>query len=253
MRVMQMLVGWAMVAAIGGPACGSEPDAADSAGADSSGDSMETVMIVTEREARTSKGATGLELSLADTPQSETVIDSEAIETFGLTDINSMLRLATGVNVESAETDRTYYNSRGFDITSMQVDGVGMPFDNLIVGDIDTALYDKVEIVRGANGLLTGIGNPSGTINYVRKRPTNDLLANADLTYGSWNLKRVETDVSTPLTSSGAWAARVVGVFQDKDYRSAHKCRARARPATCTCRRSFPCTPGASRAYPAAS
>lgn len=177
----------------------------------------ETIYIVAQREARTSKGATGLELSLADTPQSETIIDAATMDTYGLTDINAMLRLATGVNVEAAETDRTYYNSRGFDITSMQVDGVGMPFEGLIVGDIDTALYDKVEIVRGANGLLTGIGNPSGTVNYVRKRPTNDFMANAELTYGTWDLKRLEADVSAPLVDSSAWAARVVGVLQSKD------------------------------------
>lgn len=177
----------------------------------------ETILIVAERDARTSKGATGLELSLADTPQSETIIDSTTLDTFALTDINSMLDLVTGVNVERAETDRTYYNARGFDITSMQVDGVGMPFDSLIVGDIDTALYDKVEIVRGANGLLTGTGNPSGTINYVRKRPTNEFQASAKLGYGTWDMRRAEVDVSTPLTDSGSWAARVVGVVQGKD------------------------------------
>ena len=31
----------------------------------------------------------------------------------------------------------------------------------------------RSKLIRGANGLLTGVGNASGTINYVRKRPTN--------------------------------------------------------------------------------
>jgi outer membrane receptor for ferric coprogen and ferric-rhodotorulic acid len=177
----------------------------------------ETVLIVAEREARTSKGATGLDLSLAETPQSVTVIDRETLDQFGADDVNDILRLTTGVNVESPETDRTYYNARGFDILSMQVDGIGMPIDELVAGALDSALYDKIEVVRGANGLLTGTGNPSGTVNYVRKRPTNVFGASAELTLGAWDRRRVEADVSGPIVESGRWAARAVGVVEDKD------------------------------------
>lgn len=175
------------------------------------------ILIQAAREQRSSKGATGLDLSLAETPQSITVFDRATLDAFGLDTVNGALRQATGINVESTETDRTYYNARGFDIRSFQVDGVGMPFDSLIVGALDTALYERIEIVRGANGLLTGTGNPSGTVNYVRKRPTNGLQASAQATLGSWNRKRLEADVSTPLVAGGQWAMRVVAVGEDKD------------------------------------
>lgn len=178
---------------------------------------LETVLIVAQRDARNSKGATGLDLSLADTPQSVTVLDRDTLDAFGFDEINEVLQLTTGVNVEAVETDRTYYNARGFDILSMQVDGTGMPINELVIGALDTALYDKVEVVRGANGLLTGTGNPSGTINYVRKRPTNDVMASGELTLGSWNRKRLEVDVSAPLVDSGKWAARAVAVLESKD------------------------------------
>ncbi|MDN3637520.1 TonB-dependent siderophore receptor [Simiduia curdlanivorans] len=177
----------------------------------------EEISITGIREDRKSRGATGLDLSAFETPQSLTIIDVETIQDFGLVDINSLLKMATGVNVDSTETDRTYYNARGFDITSMHVDGIGMPFGTLLVGDRDTAIYDKVEVIRGSNGLVTGLGNPSGTINYVRKRPTNDLDASVRLNLGEWNNARAEVDVSTPLTDSGSWAARFVGVYQDKE------------------------------------
>src|SRR5690606_30555138 len=109
------------------------------------------------------------------------------------------------------------YNARGFDITSMHVDSVGMPFGSLIVGDLDTAIYEKVEVIRGSNGLITGLDNPSGTINYVRKRPSNEFEMNTKFTVGRWNNKRMVADISTPLTESGRWAARFVGVYQDKE------------------------------------
>lgn len=180
-------------------------------------ESAQQVTITSAREKRMSKGATGLDLSLAETPQSITVFDRGTLDAFGLDTVNSVLRLTTGVNVEAAETDRTYYNARGFDIRSFQVDGVGMPFDGLVAGSLDTALYESIEVVRGANGLLTGTGNPSGTVNYVRKRPTNAFQASAALTLGSWNRKRVEADVASPLSADGAWAGRVVAVVEDED------------------------------------
>ncbi|WP_075187841.1 TonB-dependent siderophore receptor [Teredinibacter haidensis] len=171
---------------------------------------IEEMHIIGLREERISKGAIGLNLSLFDTPQSVSVLDSAFIDGFALNDVNELLKLAAGVNVDEVETDRTYYNSRGFDIKSMQVDGRGLPFNWNVVGDLDTSIYDKVEVVRGANGLLTGTGNPSGTINYVRKRPTNNFQAEANVSVGSWSQRRVEADISTPFTTSGSWAGRVV-------------------------------------------
>lgn len=180
-------------------------------------DSVEEFIIKAIRADRDSRGATGLDLSPFETPQSLTVLDAEEIANFRLVDVNSMLKMTTGVNVDSTETDRTTYNSRGFDITSMHVDGIGIPFGSLIVGDLDTAIYDKVEVLRGSNGLITGLGNPSGTVNYVRKRPGNESSIDTTVQLGRWDNQRVVTDVSTPLTADGRWAIRAVGVYQDKE------------------------------------
>src|SRR5690606_15069000 len=53
--------------------------------------------------------------------------------------------------------------------------------------------------------------------NYVRKRPSNEFEINTKLSVGRWNNSRAVMDVSTPLTESGRWAARFVGVYQDKE------------------------------------
>ncbi|WCL54119.1 TonB-dependent siderophore receptor [Gimibacter soli] len=185
--------------------------------ANEAGDDVETILVVAARESRTSKGATNLPLDLMETPQSVTVIGRDFMERFGLKDVNKLLNLTTGVNVEEVETDRTYYNARGFDIKSMQVDGIGLPFNWNVVGALDTVIYERVEVIRGANGLLTGTGNPSGTINYVRKRPTNDFQAYGEASFGSWDRKRLEVDVSGPLTESGSWAGRFVGAVESGD------------------------------------
>lgn len=179
---------------------------------------LEQVRVVAQRKERVSNGATNLDLDIKDTPQSISVVTAEQMHDFGANNVNDALRLATGINVEAAETNRTYYMARGFDILSTQVDGVGMPNSwGVVQGAIDSFLYEKVEVIRGANGLLTGVGNASGTINYVRKRPTNDAQGSLGVSFGSWNNRRVEADYSTPFTADGRWAGRVVAAYQKGD------------------------------------
>jgi outer membrane receptor for ferric coprogen and ferric-rhodotorulic acid len=177
-----------------------------------------TVMVVARREDRSSAGATNLDLDIKDTPQSISVVDQAQMQQFGTTSLNDALRLSTGIQVDEWETNRTTFTSRGFDIENTQVDGVGLPNDwGIVTGTIDTYGYEKLEVTRGANGLLTGVGNAAGTINYVRKRPTNDERGSFGVSYGSWDTARVQADYSTPLTADGRWAARVVGAHEAGD------------------------------------
>lgn len=178
---------------------------------------LEEIFVVAARENRTTRGALVLPSALIDTPQSVTIVDTELMQDLGLDDANRLLGFVTGVNVELVETDRTYYNSRGFDIKSMQVDGIGLPFNWNVVGKLDTYIYDKVEVIRGANGLLTGTGNPSGTVNYIRKRPTNETHATLEASSGSWDRWRIEGDLSGPLTDSATWAGRIVAATEGGD------------------------------------
>ncbi|NKF23389.1 TonB-dependent siderophore receptor [Solimonas marina] len=175
-----------------------------------------TILITTKRAERTSTGATGLDLDIKDTPQSISTVTQEQMDRFGTSSINDALRLATGVSVENWETNRTNYLSRGFEIKNSQIDGVGLPNDwGIVTGAVDTYGYDKIEVIRGANGLLTGVGNASGTINYVRKRPTNTEQGEAEVKFGSWGNRRVEADYSTPFTKDGSWAGRIVVARED--------------------------------------
>ncbi|MFT4248486.1 MAG: TonB-dependent siderophore receptor [Pseudomonas sp.] len=162
--------------------------------------------------------ATKLALSPLETPQSVSVISRQQIDDFALNNANQVLAQAAGVNVESVETERTYYSARGFDIVNFQEDGLGLPFANgASWGDIDTAIYERIEVLRGANGLLSSTGNPSATVNFVRKRPTEELQGNIGVSGGSWSNRRVDVDVSGKLNQSGSLRGRVVGAWQDGD------------------------------------
>lgn len=174
--------------------------------------------VTAKREHRTSQGATNLPLTIKETPQTISTIDQDAMRDFATSDTNDALRLGTGITVDAWETNRTSYSSRGFDIMLTQVDGLGMTNDwGLVVGQEDTYLFDRIELIRGANGLLTGVGNASGTINYVRKRPTNTDGGEILVRAGSHDLMRAALDYNKVLTASGSWAARLVVAHEDKD------------------------------------
>ncbi|NLW97623.1 MAG: TonB-dependent receptor plug domain-containing protein, partial [Xanthomonadaceae bacterium] len=186
--------------------------------AESSATDLDAVLVVAQRASRVSNGALNLDLEIRDTPQSISVVDAAQMRRFGADSVNEALRLATGVRVDEWETNRTSYGARGFDILNTQVDGVGMPNSwGIATGAIDAFGYEKVEVIRGANGLLTGVGNAAGTINYVRKRPTNERQGLFGLSYGSWDTLRAEFDYSTPFTVDGTWAGRVVAAHEDGD------------------------------------
>lgn len=183
---------------------------------------LDSVKVTAERQdgytVRKTATATKLALSPLETPQSVSVIGRQQMDDFALNNANDVLEQAAGVNVERIETDRTYYTARGFDVTNFQVDGLGLPFTNGgAEGDIDTAIYDRIEVLRGANGLLSSTGNPSATINFVRKRPTDDFQGSVSVGGGSWSNYRVDADVSGKLNQSGSVRGRLVGAWQDGD------------------------------------
>ena len=179
---------------------------------------LATVVIKTKRENRVSKGATNLPMEVKDTPQSISTIDKDTLRDFGATDSNDALRYGTGLTVDEWETNRTSYSARGFDIMLTQVDGLGMTNAwGISESQLDTFLFEKIELIRGANGLLTGVGNASGTINYVRKRPTNKDGGEAQFTLGSHGQKRVALDYNKVLSKDGQWAGRLVVAQEDKD------------------------------------
>lgn len=186
----------------------------------------ETAIVVTGQRSEGS-GDYGVEeqvtgfripLSQRETPQSVSVVTRAQIEDFQLNDVNALLTTVPGVSVLAAETDRVYYSARGFDIQTFQVDGVGLPFAfGIQTGSLDTAIYDRIEVVRGAPGLLSSTGNPSAVVNFIRKRPHTGTRASASLQYGSFETLRLDGDVSVPITSGGGVRARAVGAYLDSD------------------------------------
>lgn len=167
--------------------------------------------------------ATRLSLTPKENPQSVSSVSREQMDQQSLNSVDAVLRKVTGVYVTFWDTQRPAYYSRGFQITDFQVDGIPT-YSNSTNQEYDTALYERVEVVRGANGILTGVGVPSATVNMVRKRPQRQFSASVGLTAGSWNLWRGELDLNVPLTADGSVRSRLVVAPQTKEsFRDRYK------------------------------
>lgn len=180
-----------------------------------SGTSTKDLDAVTVEGARES-ASTRLPLTAKETPQSVSTVDREQIERQTLTSIDSVMRNVTGVAVSFYDTQRPLYYARGFQITDFQIDGLPSYSANTNQ-EFDTALYERIDIVRGANGILTGVGTPSATVNLIRKRPQRTFGGSVALTAGSWDFFRAEADLNVPLNADGSVRSRFVIAPQKKD------------------------------------
>ncbi|MCC2973599.1 TonB-dependent siderophore receptor [Massilia sp. IC2-476] len=158
------------------------------------------------------------EQDLRDIPQPVTVLTRQLLDERQLLDLHDVLQNTPGVAVDYTDSERVSYNARGFSIDALQVDGLTINQSGSSFVQPDTAVLDRVEVLRGASGMLRGAGNPSATVNMVRKRPARDFQASAALTIGSWERRRIETDVSSPLNEAGTVRGRVVAVKDKKEF-----------------------------------
>ncbi|HBO4529784.1 TPA: Fe(3+)-pyochelin receptor FptA [Pseudomonas aeruginosa] len=151
-------------------------------------------------------------------PQSASVIDHERLEQQNLFSLDEAMQQATGVTVQPFRLLTTAYYVRGFKVDSFELDGVPALLGNTASSPQDMAIYERVEILRGSNGLLHGTGNPAATVNLVRKRPQREFAASTTLSAGRWDRYRAEVDVGGPLSASGNVRGRAVAAYEDRDY-----------------------------------
>jgi len=164
--------------------------------------------------------ATGLSLSVRETPQSVSVVTRQQIEDQGLRNVETMLQSVPGISTSRSDSSRNGFSARGFSMTNIQSDGVGTP----LIGQwdfggaaSDSAIYDRVEVVRGATGLMTGSGEPSAAVNFIRKRPLKEFAASVELGAGGKNTRRGMADISVPVTEDAHVRARLVASYGGND------------------------------------
>ncbi|ROV57244.1 TonB-dependent siderophore receptor [Neisseria chenwenguii] len=160
------------------------------------------------------KTATGMTLSEKETPQSTITVTRQKMDDQKSETLRDTLQNTNGITVQAIDRGRNYIFSRGFAIDRYQVDGANVVFDNQwIAGEQlnNMAVYDRVEVVRGATGLTTGSGEPSARVNLIRKHAdskTRRTVLEGGLQY-PWGYTAT-IDHSQPLNSDGSVRSRFV-------------------------------------------
>lgn len=161
--------------------------------------------------------ATKLPISMRETPQSVSVITRQRMEDQGMTTLNDVIKNAPGLTLTQWGAERPRFNSRGFGIENIMFDGLPVAYEEASLSTGALAMYDRVEIVRGATGLMEGAGLPSGSINLIRKRPTVEPQVILTGSLGSWDNRRFEIDAGSALNADGTLRGRTVLSYQKKD------------------------------------
>lgn len=167
------------------------------------------------------QSATGLPLSARETPQSVTVITQQRMQDQQLDTLEDVLANTVGVSTRKVDRGRNSFSARGFAIDKYQIDGQGVNWSGPWTSGeaaVDTVLYDRVEVVRGANGLMTGAGNPSASVNLVRKRAdSRTRKTEVAAGVGRWGDWSATVDHSQPLNADASVRARFVAHRQGGD------------------------------------
>ncbi len=194
---------------------------------------LDAVMVTRQRQADSATEGTGsyttesmntatkLPLSIRETPQAVTVITRQQLNDRGVETLENALSSTPGISQTKDGPNRVAFYSRGFVVDSLTTDGLPAELSHYISREMnsspDMAIYDRVEVVRGATGLTTGAGNPSASINLVRKRPTATPQLSLTSSVGSWDNYRAELDASNALNQAGTLRGRAVATYQKKN------------------------------------
>jgi outer membrane receptor protein involved in Fe transport len=173
-------------------------------------------VIVTAQKRAESVNDVGLSISAA---------TNDRLESLGVVDTADLVKIAPGLVFTVSQNGTPLYSLRGIgfnDYTlgaspavSVYVDEVPLPYSAFTKGT--TIDLERVEVLKGPQGLLFGQNSTGGAINYVAAKPTAMFQAGIRGSYGSYNRFEGEGFVSGELADQ--LAGRIaIGTIQSKDW-----------------------------------
>ncbi len=153
-----------------------------------------------------------------DIPQSVTVITRQQLDDQGLNTVTDALAQSPGTYFRKRPNGGSDVYLRGFSTDTLQYDGVPLKRYHSFGNDLSaSSVYlDRIEVLRGAQGLLEGAGNPAGSVNLVRKRGLAERKVTVEGRMGSWDTYGTRVDAGGPLNAQGTLRGRAVLDYEGK-------------------------------------
>lgn len=197
--------GWAMAqTAVAASAGAASPPAAASATPDTTAEIVVTAQKRTER--------------LSDVPLSITAASGAQLAKQGITDPSQLEKVVPGFTYQESTFGNPVFTIRGVGLydtsigasptVTVYVDQVPLPYLAMTPGaGLD---LERLEALKGPQGILFGENSTGGAINYIAAKPTDSPHAGGDVTYGRFNQVDLNGYVSGPIadTLTGRLAVR---------------------------------------------
>ena len=180
---------------------------------------LDGVNVFASLEAIVSVGSESAQ-TLREAPKSISILTGERIEMQDLDTFQEVLMQATGITTGAFSPLSTFYYARGLRLRTFQFDG-GAPAQTDALGFYytpDTATIDRVELLRGIDGMYAGAGDSGGVVNLVRKRPSRARRLRLDLSAGTWDHHRGTLDITGPISQDGRLRGRMVVSHTNRGY-----------------------------------
>ncbi|MEZ5474775.1 MAG: TonB-dependent receptor [Steroidobacteraceae bacterium] len=144
------------------------------------------------------------EESLQDVPLSVTALNASSIEEMRITTPDDISRFTPGLSIVSGfgrsgverPTMRGQTNIQGAPNASFFVDGIYVAGGSLAT---ETSNLERIEVIKGPQAALYGRATFAGAINYITKRPTNELSGKLSVTAAQHGETDLVGSLSGPL------------------------------------------------------
>lgn len=165
---------------------------------------------------------------LQDVPLSITAVASETIQRMQINNATDLNRIVPNVKFDPVSGGSTglkpYIRGGGVADGGMVLSEseVGIYVDGiyrarLSAAYIDTLELERIEVVRGPQGVLYGRNSSAGAVNFITREPTEEFTATAEAGYGTWNERRLRGFISGPISEDGKWRASLNGLVRARD------------------------------------
>lgn len=167
------------------------------------------------------------EQNLEDVPISLAVMSEKDLETFGISDINDIKNLVPNMQIApfaGGNADVKLF-IRGVGLTDVQItqdSAVALYKDGIYIGrssglSAEIGELERVEVLRGPQGTLSGRNATGGAVNLVLKKPNlEDMEIVQKLSYGNESYFLTSTSVNLPI-ADGRAAVKAAYLKSQKD------------------------------------
>jgi iron complex outermembrane receptor protein len=148
--------------------------------------------------------------SINDVPLSIQAFTGETLKQLGITDTRDLQAVVPGFTYSDSGVNTPVYTLRGvgFNDTTynatptvgIYVDEISLPY--LIMSKGPNTDMQRIEVLKGPQGLFYGRNSTGGAINYITNKPTEQVEAGISGTYGRFNSTDVEAFVSGFITET---------------------------------------------------